>query len=56
MATTTSHLPQMVFTGEDGNVFTWTPSDKRQRQLTWTWEEHEGKKDADGTQVRLTHM
>ena len=54
--TNTPRPPQMVFTGEDGNVFAWTPSSKRQQQLTWTWEEHEGEKNAENAPVRLTHM
>ena len=54
--TNTPRTPQMVFTGEDGNVFAWTPSSKRQQQLTWTWEEHGGEKNAENASVRLTHM
>jgi hypothetical protein len=54
--TKTSHPPQVVFTGEDGNVFAWAPSHKRQQQLTWSWEEYQEKKEADNTQLRLTHM
>ena len=57
MATTkVPHSPQMVFTGEDGNIFAWTPANKRQQQLTWSWEEHEGNKERDDEPVRLTHM
>ena len=52
----TPHSPQMVFTGEDGNVFAWTPVKRRQQQLTWSWEEHEGKKEAEDASIRLTHM
>jgi len=53
----TPHSPQIVFTGEDGNVFAWTPVSKRQQQLTWSWEEHEGKKEtAEDASIRLTHM
>ncbi|MBM4258080.1 MAG: hypothetical protein FJ147_19575 [Deltaproteobacteria bacterium] len=55
-ATQTLHTPQVVFTGEDGNVFTWTPSRKRQQQLTWSWEEHEAKATTESSPVRLTHM
>lgn len=51
-----THTPQMVFTGEDGNVFTWAPSHKRQQQLTWSWEEHEVEKDSDTASLRLTHL
>ena len=51
-----SHPPQVVFTGEDGNVFAWAPSHKRQQQLTWSWEEYQEKKEAENTQLRLTHM
>ena len=54
--TNAPRTPQMVFTGEDGNVFAWTPSSKRQQQLTWTWDEHEGEKNAENAPVRLTHM
>jgi Tol biopolymer transport system component len=54
--TKTTHSPQVVFTGEDGNVFAWTPANKRQHQLTWSWEEHEGEKETDNPPVRLTHM
>lgn len=52
----TTHAPQMVFTGDDGNVFAWAPTNRRQQQLTWSWEEHEGKKNTEDTPVRLTHM
>lgn len=52
----TPRSPQMVFTGEDGNVFAWAPADRRQRQLTWSWEEHGGKREAEDAPVRLTHM
>ncbi len=52
----TPRPPQVVFTGEDGNVFAWTPSSKRQQQLTWSWEEHQEKKDTENVPLRLTHM
>ena len=52
----TPHVPQMVFTGEDGNVFAWAPTNPRQQQLTWSWEEHEGTKTTDNAPLRLTHM
>lgn len=48
--------PQVVFTGEDGNVFAWAPSHKRQQQLTWSWEEYQEKKETENAQLRLTHM
>jgi len=54
--TKTSHSPQVVFTGEDGNVFAWAPSHKRQQQLTWSWEEYQGKKETENAPLRLTHM
>jgi dipeptidyl aminopeptidase/acylaminoacyl peptidase len=52
----TPHTPQIVFTGEDGNVFAWAPSHKRQQQLTWSWEEYQGKKETENAPLRLTHM
>ncbi|MGE0825786.1 MAG: hypothetical protein AB7G75_14880 [Candidatus Binatia bacterium] len=49
--------PQMLFLGNGGNVFSWTPHTKKKHQLTWSWEEDETRKDSeDNAPARLIHM
>ncbi len=45
-------IPQLVYVGAGGNIFTLVPTDGRMRQLTWNWEE-DGANRTDA--ARLIH-
>lgn len=50
-------LPTMAYTGEAGNIFTWTPAQSRKQQLTWSWEEqHRVLSEQAVAGGRLTHI
>ena len=57
MATlTTPYHPTVVYTGESGNVFTWTPAKAHKQQLTWSWEERQNSDPEQPSSPRLTHI
>lgn len=53
---THSRDPQVVYTGEGGNIFTWTPANSQKHQLTWSWEEHRDRHVTQSASARLTHV
>lgn len=48
--------PTMVYTGEAGNIFTWTPANSRKQQLTWSWGEQQSTTLEPPSSGRLTHI
>jgi Tol biopolymer transport system component len=48
--------PTMAYTGEAGNIFTWTPANSRKQQLTWSWEEQQSVIVEQASAGRLTHV
>jgi Tol biopolymer transport system component len=51
-----SRPPTLVYTGAAGNIFTWTPTDSRKQQLTWSWEEQHNVISEQASSARLTHI
>jgi len=57
MATLASlHHPTVVYTGEAGNVFTWTPAHAHKQQLTWSWKEWQSPDSEQSASPHLTHI
>lgn len=52
----TPRPPTMAYTGEAGNIFTWTPAQSRKQQLTWSWEEQQRVLSEQAASGRLTHI
>ncbi len=52
----TPRPPTMAYTGEAGNIFTWTPAQSRKQQLTWSWDEQQRVLPEQAASERLTHI
>lgn len=54
-ASASQRVPQLVYTGNGGDLFTLASADQQVRQLTWSWEEKKAN-DTDQTSARLNYI